>query len=712
VLRTETKAFTQSSALSTFPMFLALALIAIAGGALVTYLFDEDAPLVARLSMGACLGFAALGLFGFILASIFGLNFLSLLLSAALLATPLLLLLQPSRRAQVSAEMERALRGVRRAILHPTRRTNVYILFSALAALLLWLVFDRAMIEFPDGIYTGVKNNFGDLPFHLSVITSFSDGANFPPEDPTWAGARFTYPFMADFVAACFVRAGASLRQAMLLENYVLALSLVGLLYHFTLKLTRDWIAGLLAPMLVLFSGGLGWWYLFRDSNWSEQGVFKVLFNLQQQYTITMNSQPDAGLRWGNSLTTLLVPQRGILFGLPLVLIVLTIWWTLNDTLTTRRGDPAPGGKDKKRSGQKGKGIEREAEHRRRAGASALKPINAARRMAAAGIIAGVLPLIHAHSFVVVMVVGAGVALLTGFNERRAWFGFFLVASLIAAPQMWWATHGSSVEAESFFGLHFGWDKGGENFFWFWFKNTGLFIPLIFAALLWPGDRAGGEKYLVPRRVVYFYLPFTLCFIVPNFIKLAPWVWDNIKVIFYWFIASVPLVALLIARLWRERRLLRAASVVLLLTLTLSGALDVWSVASRASEFSIFDADGVAFAEMVREKTRARATILHAPTFNTPIFLTGRRSVMGYPGHISSHGIKYDDRYRDIMRIYAGAPDAEALLRKYGVEYVVVGPHERQETEQQRVTVNDQFFMRYQVVGETGGYTLYKIARP
>jgi uncharacterized membrane protein len=85
---------------------------------------------------------------------------------------------------------------------------------------------------------------------------------------------------------------------------------------------------------------------------------------------------------------------------------------------------------------------------------------------------------------------------------------------------------------------------------------------------------------------------------------------------------------------------------------------------------------------------------------------------MGYPGHISSHGIKYEDRLRDIMRIYAGAPDAEALLEKYGVEYAVVGPQERQQMLEQRVTVNDQFFKRFQVVGETGGYTLYKIARP
>ncbi|MDQ3819953.1 MAG: hypothetical protein M3362_20075, partial [Acidobacteriota bacterium] len=265
---------------------------------------------------------------------------------------------------------------------------------------------------------------------------------------------------------------------------------------------------------------------------------------------------------------------------------------------------------------------------------------------------------------------------------------------------------------ESFFGLHFGWDNEKENFFWFWFKNTGLFIPLIITALVWQERGPEGEKYLVPRRLFFFYLPFTLCFIIPNLVKLAPWVWDNIKVIFYWFIASVPLVALLLARLLRGRLVLRATGVALLLTLTLAGLLDVWAVVSRNAAFRIFDADGVAFAEIVKEKTPPRATVLHAPTFDTPIFLTGRRSVMGYPGHISSHGIKYEDREREVDRIYAGAADAEALMSKYNVEYAVVGPQERNKMGERGLLVNDAFFARYQLIGEKGEYRLYKITRP
>jgi hypothetical protein len=679
---------------------LALALIAIAGGALVTYLFDEDAPLVARLCMGACIGFAALGLFGFILASALGFGYPVLILSAVLLASPLLILMKPRDRERVRADVHEVVRGVRRAILHPTRRTNVYILFCALIALLLWLAFDRAMFELPDGIYTGVQNNYGDLPFHLSIITRFTDGANFPPEDPTFAGARFTYPFIADFVAACFVRAGASLREAMLLENFLLAISFVGLLHRFTLKLTRDHLAGVIAPVLTLFSGGLGWWHFFKDTEWGKQGISDILFHIKQQYTIN-----DHGYRWGNSLTTLLIPQRGILLGFGLALIVFTIWWQVcGKSVEEKRG-----------KGEMGKG--QKTKKKKPIPSSSVSPLHRfafspAQRLVAAGAIAGLLPLVHAHSFVVVMVVGAGVALLLGLKEWRAWAAFFLVALIIAAPQMWWATHDTSVQAQSFFGWHLGWDNEKENFIWFWFKNTGLLIPLIIAALLWRDGKLNGETNLVPRTLLYFYLPFTLCFIIPNLMTLAPWTWDNIKVIFYWFIASVPLVALLLARLLRGNALMRATSIVLLLTLTLAGALDVWSVAGHVEEFRIFDADGVAFAEMVKEKTPPRSTILHAPTFDTPIFLTGRRSVMGYPGHIGSHGIKYQDRQLEIEQIYAGAPDAGALMSKYGVEYIVVGPQERREMAVRHERLDESFFMRYQLVGEIGEYRLYKIAQP
>lgn len=669
---------------------LALSLIAIASGTLLTYTYDEDAPLVSRLCGGACIGFALMALVGFVLALLFGLNPATIAASAVLLLLPLLLLKSKSTRDQINADVDRGLKAISRASFKPDRWAFIYFFFYAGAMIVMWLVFDRALLDKPDGIYTGVLNNYGDLPFHLSVITRFAFGQNYPPEDPTFAGARFTYPFLTDFVSAIFVRAGASLRNSLFIENWIIAVALVGVLHRFGLQLLRNRTAAILVPVLVILNGGVGWWMLFGDVNKSDAGVFHVLMNIQHSYTIL----PDVtqGWRWGNAVTSLLVTQRGFLLGMPLAVMVMTQWWAaMRDTETRGEGDA-----EKKPSRKNKKKATNEANLR----VSVSPRLRVSYRMIAAGVIAGLLPLVHAHSFIAIMGVGAVLALIN-IKKWRDWLAFFIVASAIAGPQLLWSTHGSAVSTRAFIGWEFGWGHGEENIIWFWLKNTGVFIPLLIAALLWKTDR-----YLVSRRLLLFYIPFTLCFIIPNTVKLAPWIWDNVKILFYWWIASAPIVALLLARLWEGSIGHRVFAAILLVMLTLAGGLDVFALLTRQGEYQEFDRDGVSFAELVKQQTPPKATILHAPIHNTPIFLTGRRSVMGYPGHIWTHGIDSGPREAEIKRIYAGAPDAQALLQKYGVDYVVVDPQERSVT-----PVNDAFFSRYPEVINLGEYHLYKVAQ-
>src|SRR4030095_2068266 len=193
---------------------LALVVICTACGAIATYLYDEGASVGSRLCTGACVGLTVLGLIGFIFASFLGLTTAAISLTILSMAIAAGAILNDSeRRALVRQEFL----NTRHNLLHP-RRIPFAAIFYLVVAIILWRVFDRAMIEAPDGLYTGVLNNFGDLPFHLSVITGFAFGNNFPPEDPTYAGVRFTYPFLTDFISAIFVRCGANLRQSMLLR--------------------------------------------------------------------------------------------------------------------------------------------------------------------------------------------------------------------------------------------------------------------------------------------------------------------------------------------------------------------------------------------------------------------------------------------------------------------------------------------------------------
>lgn len=672
---------------------LALSLSATAGGALATYLYDEGAPLASRLCSGACIGFAALGLAGFISASFLGLGAAALILSAIVVASPFALLLRSGYRTKVRTDVSTSARNLRRALLHPDRWTLLYLAFYAIVIVVMWLAFSQAMFERPDGIYTGVLNNFGDLPFHLSVITRFAFGQNFPPEDPTYAGVRFTYPFITDLVSAMLVRAGASLRDSMFMENFIVGVAFVGLIHRWALQLLRDRLAAVITPVLILLNGGLGWLLFLKNASQSARGLYGSLAHLPHSYTII----PETTWRWGNAITTLLLPQRGFLLGIPLAVIVFTQWWI---SLENAKG------KSKKEKGKKKKPQDRERNTRLSAESelsSSPFPFSfflspSAKRMIAAGAVAGLLPLVHAHSFVVVMGMGGCLALMQ-WRRWREWGTFFLAALVIALPQLWWSTHASAVSAGRFFGWEFGWDHGSENVAWFWFKNTGLFLPLLITGLLWKRG-----NYLVSRRLLLFYLPFTLCFIVPNLFKMAPWIWDNIKVLFYWWIASAPIVALVIARLWQGNVWRRILAASLFVALTLAGGLDVFALVTNQGEYREFDRDGIRLAQLIRQQTPRHALILHAPIHNDPVFLTGRRSLMGYPGHIWTHGLQFAARADDIRQIYAGGPEAQRLLAKYRVEYVVLSP-----LETSAFPVDELFFDRYAKVGEAGGYRLYKI---
>ena len=670
---------------------LALVLLCTVSGAVATYLYDEGASVPSRLCTGVCSGLAALGLIGFCVASFLGVTPLAILLTMiVVMAVPAFVVTRPNLRDKLRQQLNASSQAIRRALQRPST-IPLAALFYVLVAVVLWRVFDRAVIEEPTGLSTGVLNNFGDLPFHISVITSFVFGNNFPPQDPTFAGVKFTYPFITDFISAIFVRCGADLRQSMFMENFAVAFALVGLLHRWAWVLLRDRLAAILTPLLVLLNGGFGWVLLWYRASANENGLMGLLRDLPPSFTII----PETTWRWGNAISTLLIPQRGILLGLALAVIVFTQWWLAGEPAT----DQSVSNSDSTRSGKKSK-----QKKAKRIEPQVIRgvPIH---RMIAAGVIAGLVPLVHAHTFVVMMTMGACIALLQIAllrREWRDWIGFFVVASVIALPQMLWSTHGSAVDAKEFFEWHLGWDRGKTNPIWFWFINTGIFIPLIVTAILWRG-----KEYLVSRRLLFFYLPFVLCFIVPNLMKMAPWVWDNIKVLYYWWLASAPLVALLLARLWRRGGWQSGLALLLFVCLIAAGSLDVAAIALRSTKYQVFDRNGIDFAEQIKQSTEPQALIIHAPVHNTPVFLTGRRSLMGYPGHIWTHGLKFAERESEIKRIYSGAPESLSLLQKYGIKYAVISPQE-----QRLVPVNEQFFSRFPKVSEVGEYRLYKITTP
>jgi hypothetical protein len=290
-----------------------------------------------------------------------------------------------------------------------------------------------------------------------------------------------------------------------------------------------------------------------------------------------------------------------------------------------------------------------------------------------------------------------------------------------------------------FFDWHFGWDSRGENIFLFWAKNLGLFIPLLALGIYFVfrnknqeielqinADKhrlnQGSQQSAIRRQQnklihhspftihhLLFYVPFLLCFIVPNLVRLAPWEWDNIKVLIYWFVGSVPFVALVLARLWERKAVFKFVAAACLIVLTLTGALDIWRVASRAVNYQVFEPDSVKIAEQIKQKTPPLALFLNAPTYNTAVVLSGRRSLMRYTGHLSSYAIDYEPRESEVKRIYEGSAASESLLKKYNIDYILISPEERGYEQTNNMRLNEDYFRRFPVVAEVGQYRVYKV---
>ncbi len=541
------------------------------------------------------------------------------------------------------------------AVLLPTARWRALrpgltswsgLLYAAAAGGLLLAFFDRVFLQTASGLSTGVDHNIADLPFHISIVQSFVLGDNFPPRHPELAAARLSYPFLADFGVAQLVTLGLTLRQAVTVQNAALILALFALLHRFALVTTGDRLAARLAPPLVFLSGGFGFALLF-----GRVGT-PLSLDLLRRLPINVTMLPDGPVRFGNALTTLLATQRSLLMGAPLALIAFTLMW---------------------RAYQK-------------EGAAPRRPL------LAAALVTGLMPLVHMHSAAVVLAVGGALALLH--RNPTIWIWPAVLALVLVVPQALWLLTSSSMAAQGFLAWHPGWEAGHRNLLVFWLWNAGLFLPVLFFA----------SVRLASPQLRRFQLPFWALFIVPNLLRLSPWSWDNMKFFFFWLLGSAPLVALAVARLARASSPLRFTAAPLFVALVLSGGLDVGRVITRQIELGVFDRDRIALAEAIARSTPRRSVLLRAPTHDSAALLAGRLSVLGYPGHIWSQGFEEGDLQPAISRVYAGAPDARALLDRLGVDFILVGPDERR-----AFRVNDSFLSSFAPVLETRGAVLRRV---
>ncbi len=329
----------------------------------------------------------------------------------------------------------------------------------------------------------------------------------------------------------------------------------------------------------------------------------------------------QASVEWKNLFLALFVPQRGLLLALPVGLLLLWSW--RRRLLRSETALPA--------------WIE--------------------------GVLWGALPLVHLHTFLLVSVVYATWA-LGGGRLREAWAS--LAWAFVPATWAVWQVS-DAFRAAALVGWKPGWTIGEDNPIVFLIVNFGLFLPLALAALVLAGRGRRREDLLVlgPALVV-----FALLFLV----RLAPWAWDNTKVMLWCYLLALPAIESLVLA-----RLARAWRVAAVVGLLFSGAVSVTAASiggggARLDILNVREYEGVCEALASQPRTERVAV---APTFNHPVALCGHPVVLGYGGHLWSHGIDPTRVQEGLEGLMGGEPGWRVQARAVDARLLFWGRRER-----------------------------------
>ncbi|MGI9622913.1 MAG: hypothetical protein ACR2PK_08770 [Acidimicrobiales bacterium] len=479
------------------------------------------------------------------------------------------------------------------------------------------------------GVSAGHLSTFGDWSAHLAYAGSFALADNFPPELPTAAGESFAYHWGVDFFSALFVPLGSSLQESLQISSAVLAITFPGLMFVASQRFMHNRLASAIGVFVFLAAGGTAALYRFFFEDLPEEGL-SVLFDLPRSYAF------DGFARnWlDNPVTGFLYPQRPTIIGFPIVLMGLALLWQARERRDWRTH-------------------------------------------LFVGLMCGVLPIFHVFSFGVLLVLAVGWTII----ERRAVWAWFLTPALaIGLPIVAWQLPENGADGREW---HLGWvlgkarDAAGGliweqsflDFVEFWLLNTGFFIPLVVMGML-------GHRELMWR-----FLPIYGLLLIPNVGIWHFWPGNNAKYLVFFLLLGAPFIGSYLAGWIRRSPYLRVGAVLLIASLTVSGGLDIWRAFEGTSGVwpaAYMTGDDVLVGEWVRDQLDERAVFASANNNVHPVrAIAGRSVVSGSAGRLNDLGVDWVERDQDLRVIYAVGEGFDAVIRKYGIDYVVLGPEER-----------------------------------
>lgn len=522
--------------------------------------------------------------------------------------------------------------------------------------LAVFLVCSHTLQNTDGALYTG-QCTYGDMAMHLSFITSIAGQQTFPPEYNLLPGTPVSYPFLCDSVSSSLYLLGTPLRWAYMIPMFFAFAQVFCGVWFLGREFCRRKYAPVLAFLLFFLNGGLGMIYFF-NGEYSLHDLFTAFYKTPTNLT-------EKGMRWVNVIADMLLPQRATLFGWAALFAVLYLLYR-----AIFRGD--------------------------------------ARLYLPAGILGGLLPMVHTHSYFALGLMAACWLIYSAVRDRLSrewllgWLRFGLPAVLLALPQLFLWTFPSVGGNEHFVRVVIDWvNNGKEPWLWFWVKNVGLVFVLTPVAF-----------FGVSREQRAAFSGAIFIFILCELLVFQPNEYDNNKLLYVAYAFGCYVCADALAGWLGKIRSPAAQGVLLALTLFISSNAAVFTLGREAASgfpqygYELFSRDEVAAAEYIIDNTEADAVFLTRDNHdNTVATLTGRNIVCGSSSYLYFHGLNYQDKQRLAEQMLTNPEVFEANRENEGLDYVYIGYHERALAG----VITDYLTENYPVSFTAGAITIYDL---
>jgi hypothetical protein len=510
--------------------------------------------------------------------------------------------------------------------------------------------------------------NWSDFLLHHSIIKSVLEG-NFPPQTPFFAGEPLVYHWFADLHTAILALPGVfSIPQLVVFENsfYALLTSLGA--YLLALRLTGSKKAAIIASVLVVFGGGMGYLKFFQDVSAGGNAL-----ELAGAHSYDNNWEPGrnfAGVEFKipSVLGAGLYSWRAMAAGLPILIACALLLFSWRAERDEKAG-------------------------RRKAGL--------------AGILAGGAVAFHFYLLPAFFLLASGMlafdAIAGGLRKAqqsaKTLSAVFARALLVGGPFIAMIALRASGGSGMF--LNPGWEsKAGDapSFLAFYALNLGIPFLLAIAALFLVAKKELQEKWILALWALALFL-------VPNIVSFSAIAWDMNKFFSFMWVPLCILAGALLAKAWENGIFGKAVAAALILASAISPLLvSAWFLQGHWVALSWGQ---MAAADWIEKNTPGDAIFATAATINEPTDLAGRLRILGFPPYSANLGLSSAQRETDLKALYCGTPDdAAEVMEKYGATFVV-GDYGRSAQCAHRFAQSALF----EKVFQQGGTSIYRYIR-